>query len=149
MNPTGVPLTRLTGSTTDINYFNFWQLVYYNCSEASFPSDCKESIGHIVGISEHCGHAQYKILNSDTEYLIYRSLLRPPTPTDANLRAVMFEGEQDTHIVDPIIKSRHDLDIMDESKTTETAASASPPPVINTGDLIGRSFLMDKQEDGQ
>jgi hypothetical protein len=76
-------------------------------------------------------------------------LLRPATPTDANLRAGMFGGEQDTHNVNPIIKSRHDFDIMDESKPTNTAASASPPPAINPDDLIGRSFLMDKQEYGQ
>jgi hypothetical protein len=101
-------------------------------------------------MSELCGHAQtYKFFNSDTEHIIYRSLLRPAMPTDANLRAGMFGGEQDTHNVNPIIKSMHDLDIMDESKPTDTAASESPPPVINPEDLIGRSFLMDKQEDGQ
>jgi hypothetical protein len=145
INTTGVPLTRLTGSTTDISSFHCWQLVSYKCYEASFPSDSKEALGHIVGISEHCGHAQtYKILNSDTEHIIYRSLLRPATPTDANLRAGMFGGEQDIHNVDPIIISRHDYDIMDESKLTNTAASASSPLVINPGDLIGRSFLMDK-----
>jgi hypothetical protein len=38
---------------------------------------------------------------------------------------------------------------MDESKSADTAAIASPPPVIHPEDLIGRSFLMDKQEDGQ
>jgi hypothetical protein len=38
---------------------------------------------------------------------------------------------------------------MDESKPTDTAASASPPSLINPEDLIGRSFLMDKQEDDQ
>jgi hypothetical protein len=76
-------------------------------------------------------------------------LLRPATPTDANLRAGMFRGEQDTQNVDPIIKLRHDFDSMDESKPTDTAASASLPPVINPEDHIGRSFLMDKQEDGQ
>jgi hypothetical protein len=32
---------------------------------------------------------------------------------------------------------------------SKTAASASPPPVINPEDLIGRSFLMDKQVDSQ
>jgi hypothetical protein len=61
----------------------------------------------------------------------------------------MFGGEQDTHNDNPIIKSQHDFDIMDESKPTDTAASASPPPVINPEAFIGRSFLMDKQEDGQ
>jgi hypothetical protein len=61
----------------------------------------------------------------------------------------MFGGEQDTENVHPIIKSRHDFDIMDESKPTDTAVSASPPPVIYPEDIIGGSFLMDKQEDGQ
>jgi hypothetical protein len=154
MNIKGVPLTHLSGSTTDISAllrFYFWQPVYYKCSEASFPSDSKEAFGHIVGISEHCGHAlTYKILTSDKEHINYRSLLRPATPTDANLRADMFGGEQDTHNVNPIIKTRHDFDITDESKLTDTAASASPPPVINPEDLIiGSSHLMDKQEDGQ
>jgi hypothetical protein len=42
---------------------------------------------------------------------------------------------------------------MDESKlasthTDGTNANAPPPPVFNE-DLIGRSFLMDKQKDGQ
>jgi hypothetical protein len=50
-----VPLTQLTGTTTDISAllrFHFWQPVYYKCSEASFPSDSKEAFGHIVGISD-------------------------------------------------------------------------------------------------
>jgi hypothetical protein len=76
-------------------------------------------------------------------------LLRPATPTDANLLADMFGGEQDTHNVNPIIKSRHDFDIMGAFNPTDTEASASPPSVINPEDLIGRSFLMDKQEYGQ
>jgi hypothetical protein len=38
---------------------------------------------------------------------------------------------------------------MDEFKPTDTAFNASPPPVIHLEDLIGRSFLIDKQEDGQ
>jgi hypothetical protein len=76
-------------------------------------------------------------------------LLRPAKPTDANLRAVIFGGEQDTHNVQPILSSRHDFDIMDESKPAETAASASPPQVNYPESLIERSFLMDKHEDGQ
>jgi hypothetical protein len=134
------PTTQYARLTTDISaLFSF-----------NFCSYSKESLGHIVGISKHCGHAlTYKILTSDTEHIIYHSLLRPVTPTDANLRAGMFEGEQGTHNGNPIIKSRHDFDIMEDSKPTDAAASASPPPVINPEDLIGHSFLMDKQEDDQ
>jgi hypothetical protein len=61
----------------------------------------------------------------------------------------MFGGIQDIHNVNPITESRHDVAIMDESKSVDTAAIASPLPVINPEDLIGRYFLMDKQEDGQ
>jgi hypothetical protein len=55
-----VPLTRLTGTTVDrspLLRFHFWEPVYYFKSETSFPSESKEGLGNIVGISEHCGHA--------------------------------------------------------------------------------------------
>jgi hypothetical protein len=47
-----------------------------------------------------------------------------------------------------------DRSTMDESKlasphTGGTNAGAPPPPTFNPDDLIGRSFLIDKQEDGQ
>jgi hypothetical protein len=50
--------------------------------------------------------------------------------------------------------SLKDRSSMDESKlasthTNGTNADTSPPPVFNLEDLIGRSFLMDQQEDGQ
>jgi hypothetical protein len=84
---------RLTTDISALLRFYFWHPVYYKCSDASFPSESKEALGHIVGISEHCGHSlTYKILTSNTEHIIYRSLLRPATPTDANLRAAMFGG---------------------------------------------------------
>ena len=68
-----VPLNRLTGSTVDISVllkFFFWQRVYYKKVEPSFPSDSSEASGHIVGISEHCGHAlTWKILTDDTNHI--------------------------------------------------------------------------------
>jgi hypothetical protein len=43
---------------------------------------------------------------------------------------------------------------LDQSKLAntpndETKAEPPPPPVFNPEDLVGRSFLMDKQADGQ
>jgi hypothetical protein len=73
-----VPLTKLLGSTVDISpllRFHFWEHVYYHKSETSFPSDSKEGLRNIVGISEHCRHAiTYKVLTEDTRHVIYRSL---------------------------------------------------------------------------
>jgi hypothetical protein len=87
----------------------------------------------------------YKVLTADTGHVIYRSLLRPVNTDDANLRASMFAGEPDTH--NEVVKFRNStLHTMDDSKPADTI---SPSPVFNPQDLIGRSFLMDQQSDGQ
>ena len=55
-----VPHTLLLGITVDISSllrFHFWQPVYYHVDDNDFPSESREARGHIVGISEHCGHA--------------------------------------------------------------------------------------------
>ena len=97
-----VPLTRLTGVTVDISVllrFHFWQPVYFKLSESSFPSESKEALGHVVGISEHCGHAlTYKVLSSESDVIIYFSLLCLTTPDDANVHACMSGGESPTHV---------------------------------------------------
>jgi hypothetical protein len=54
----GVPLNKLTGSTVDISpllRFHFWQKVYYKQAKNTYPSESKEGLGHIVGISKHVG----------------------------------------------------------------------------------------------
>jgi hypothetical protein len=58
----------------------------------------------------------------------------------------MFAGDPDIHTA--FFKSSNDFSqphSMDESKT---AATTSSSPVFNPQDLIGQSFLMDKQSDG-
>jgi hypothetical protein len=106
-----VPLTKLLGSTVDISplrHFHFWECGYYHQSETSFPSDSKEGLENIVGMSEYCGHALTdKVLTDNTGHVIYRSLLRPVTTGDANLRTSMFVGEKDTH--NEILKARDDF----------------------------------------
>jgi hypothetical protein len=90
---------------------------------------------------------RYKVLTANTGHVIYRSLLRPVTTGDANLRASMFVGEKDTH--NEILKSRDDfsnINNMDEYKLADTPL---PSPVFTPQDLIGRSFPMDEQPDGQ
>jgi hypothetical protein len=54
MSIDAVPLTKLLGSRVDISpqlCFHLWECVYYHPSETSFPSDFKEGLEHIVGIS--------------------------------------------------------------------------------------------------
>jgi Reverse transcriptase (RNA-dependent DNA polymerase) len=149
-----VPLNRLTGSTVDISVllkFFFWQKVYYKKVDSGFPSESTEALGHIVGISEHCGHAlTWQVLTDDTQKVIYRSLVRPYSVDDPNFRAVMSGGEEDGVIGDPIIKSKASLsDSSNHDITTPEPPSQPPPPVFNPEELIGRTFLLDKQENGE
>ena len=116
-----------------------------------------------MGISEHCGHAlTYKILTGDTKVIIYRSVIRPVTHDDPNLRATILCGEENdvTHDPHPHLKSRHDPVIHDppaaEPVIHDPPADNDHPkpnhndtPVFNPADLLGRTFLMEPQEDGQ
>ena len=139
-----VPLNRLTGTTVDISpllRFHFWQKVYYKKEENTFPSESKEGVGHIVGISEHVGPMMtWKVLTVDTHKVLYRSQLRPYDPDDANLRADLFGGEDDA-TTPKIIHSRSD--------TGEHESEQTNTPIFSPHDLVGRTFLKDKQEDGQ
>jgi hypothetical protein len=151
----GVPLQHLTGDTPDISVllrFHFWQKVYYKKVDGHFPSDSVEDFGHIVGISDHCGHAlTYKVLNPSTLKVIHRSLLRPANTLDPNLRAELLGGEKNEDVTNPVIHSRHDDMLHDDSKQPNPQDNTEPTvtPIINPEDLVGHTFLMDKQEDGQ
>jgi hypothetical protein len=140
-----VPLTCLQGVTVDISAllrFHFWQPVFYKLSESSFPSESKEALGHIVGVSEHCGHAlTYKVLSSESNVIIYCSLLRPATPGDDNVRACMSGGESPIH--NGPLKDRS---TMDESKlaithTDGTSADAPPLPFLTLKILLDAHSL--------
>jgi hypothetical protein len=152
-NLNAVPLTCLKGITVDISVllrFHFWQPVYFKLSESSFPSESKEALGHVVGISEHCGHAPtYKVLSSESDVIIYHSLLRPATTDDNNVHACMSGGE--SSIPTGPIKDKSNMDESKPASTpTEKAEADIPPPLIfNSEDLIGCSSLMNEQEDRQ
>jgi hypothetical protein len=148
-----VRLTCLKGITVDISVllrFHFWQPVYFNLSEYSFPSESKEALGHVVGISEYCGHAlTFKVLSSKSDVIIYHSLLRPATPDYANVRACTSGGESPTHVGPLKDRSSMDKSKLASTLTDEINAESPPAPIFNPEDLIGQTFLMDEQEDCQ
>jgi hypothetical protein len=79
----------------------------------------KEALGHIVGTSLNLGHTlTWKILTSDTQHIIDRSLVCPASPEDAIICAGMFYGEendQNVWISDTVIKSDRDFTIVADS----------------------------------
>jgi hypothetical protein len=103
--------------------------VYYNTVDVGFPSESPGALGHVVGISEHCVHMMtWKILTIDTQSIIYRSLVRPVSPADPNLRADVFGGEEVTFNdcdASNIIKSSSSSKIDSLAKHVNTAVDNS------------------------
>ena len=78
----------------------------------------------------------YKILTDDTKKVIYRLNVRSAlTKEDRNKRVDLLGGEE----VANIIKSLND----------EDESPRKPMPIFDPTDLVGRTFLMDPQENGE
>ena len=134
------PLEALEGSMTDISpllRFSFWDPVYYKLDNSDFPSGSTEGRGHRVGIAENVGHTMtYKILTKDTKKVIYRpNVCSALIKEDCKKRVDFLGGEE----VAPIIKSLHD----------DGECPRKPMPILDPTDLVGRTFLMDPQENGK
>ena len=140
------PLNALTGSTIDISpllRFYFWEEVYYKLDDSNFPSESREQLGNFVGIAESVGHAMtFKILTRDTKKVIFRSNVRSAhSDSDSNRRIDLLGGEK-TPMAKTIVKSRHDDPTDGETKQADM-------PIFKPTDLVGRTFLLEPQEDGQ
>ena len=95
-----IPLLALTGITPDISIillFTFYQPVFYATYDQHFPSESEERAGYWVGFGEHCGDAMtHKILDQDTQKIIYRSAVRPKKSSTPNHRLAPHGGEVST-----------------------------------------------------
>ena len=136
------PLEVLEGDTPDISaimQYEFWEPVYYrvgNKDEISFPSGPPEATGRFVGFASNVGHAMtFKILTEDTGKIIQRSILR--TARDA---ATAPPESDNGSTVPEVVKARHDCTGPDPIHPMET---------IEARDLVGRTFLMPRQHNGQ
>ena len=68
--------------------------VFYATYEQNFPSESEERAGYWVGFGEHCGDAMtQKILDHDTQKIIYRSSVRPKKSSTPNHRLAPHGGE--------------------------------------------------------
>jgi hypothetical protein len=121
--------------------FHWWEPVYFNADETAFPSQTREIRGRFVGFSKTVGHGMtYKVLSDDTSKIFHCSKVRTALDPDApNLRADLFDGEEvDSPTIIKLIKDGRDNPV----KQTQLE-------IIKPSELIGRTFLMEPQEDGQ
>ena len=83
-----IPLLALTHITPDISIillFTFYQPVFYATYDQNFPSESEERADYWVGFGKHCGDAMtHKILDHDTQKIIYRSAVRPKKSSTPN-----------------------------------------------------------------
>ena len=163
-----IPLLAITGITPDISItllFTFYQPVFNATDDQHFPSESEERAGYWVGFGEHCGDAMtHKILDDDTQKLIYRSAVRPKKSSTPNHRVAPHGGEVSASS-DPsedIISSgsphgapegssseQKALTVFIRSIDEENPSGSKPMPIFDPSDLIGRTFLLPSEENGE
>jgi hypothetical protein len=140
-------------------YFSFYELVYYFIDETTFPSKSKELWGRWVGVSKNVGHFMtYKILTDDTHRIIHHSnICSAADPNARNLHLDLLNDEPPEVIwslrqASPASDhgedfSLHSMEPADESP--ECPSTGNDTVIVDPQELLGRTFLMDTQEDGQ
>jgi hypothetical protein len=157
------PLRQAYGTDNDISpmlYFLFYEPVYYLVDETTFPSESKELCRRWVGVSENVGHFMtYKILTDDTHQIIHRSnILSMADPNARNLRLDPL-NDAPPEVIRSLRKASPALDHGEDSslnfsmeptdENPEHPSTIDDTVIVDPQELLGRTFLMDTQEDGQ
>jgi hypothetical protein len=165
------PLCQAYGTDNDISpmlYFSFYKPVYYLVDETTFPSKSKELCGQWVGVSKNVGHFMtYKILMDDTHRIIHCSNIRLAADPNARNLCLDWLNDKLPEVIQCLCKaspaldhgedfSLHSMEPTDEHTYTESTSDPSGCPstgddtvIVNLQELLGCTFLMDTQEDGQ
>ena len=163
-----IPLFALTGMTPDISIillFTFYQPVFYATYDQNFPSESEERADYWVGFWEHCGDAMtHKILDHDTQNIIFRSALRPKKSSTPSHRLAPhgWEVSASSDPSEDKISSRSPLGytkgsspkqkaptVLIRSRDEENPSGSKPMPTFDPSDLIGRTFLLQPEENGE
>ena len=139
-----VPLRMLYGVSPDISIihlYTFYQPVFYATHNQSYPSVSEERAARWVGFGEHVGDAlTHKLLDDDSKKILYRSAVRPSDSAHHNKQLVPDGGES-SQTAKPItfVRSRQD----------DSQSATQPMAEYNPDDLIGRTFLLPKNDQGE
>ena len=163
-----ITLLALAGITPDISIillFTFYQPVFYATYDQNFPSESEERAGYWVGFGEHCGDAMpHKLLDHETQKIIYRSAVRPKKSSTPNHRLAQHGGEVSTSSdpsEDKIFSgsplgypegyslNQKGPTVFLRSRDQENLSGSKPMPTFDPSDLIGRTFLLPPEESGE
>ena len=109
--------------------------------QAILPSVSEERAARWVGFGEHVGDAlTHKLLDDDTKKILYRSAVRPSASAHPNKQLVPDGGES-SQTQKPITFVRSSQD--------DSQSATKPMAEYNPDDLIGRTFQLPKNEQGE
>ena len=139
-----VPLPKLYGIPPDIGIlllYTFYQPVFYPIHNQSFPSMSEERAAFWIGFGEMVSDAlMHKLLDADTRKILYRSAVGPTDGLHPN-KHLAPDGGESSKTANTIIhvKSRQD----------EDQSATKPMPSYDPDSLIGRTFLLPKDNNGE
>ena len=121
--------------------YTFYQPVFYATHNQSYPSASEERAARWVGFGEHVGDAlTHKLLDDDTKKILYRSAVRPSNSAHPN-KHLVSDGGESSQTPKPIVFVR--------SRQDDSQSATKPMAEYNPDDLIGRTFLLPKNEQGE
>ena len=107
----------------------------------SYPSVSEERAAHWVGFGEHVSDAlTHKLLDDETKKILYRSAVRPSDSAHPN-KILLPDGGESSQTPKPIV--------FDRSRQDDSQPATKPMAEYNPDDLIGRTFLLPKNEQGE
>ena len=165
------PVQALEGTTPDISFllhFSFYEPIYYRIGSSepdlNFPSSSNEKKGYWVGFADNQGDSlTWRILTEDTQKIIIRSGVRSALRTTTNQRLASSSGEGTTLPfpipypqqssnslpLDPIDASTSNFEQFVKSQSGEDEDHPIPMTNIDIPNLLGRSFLLSPEDNGE
>ena len=165
------PVQALEGTTPDISFllhFSFYEPIYYRIDSSepdlNFPSSSNEKKGYWVGFADNQGDSlTWRILTEATQKIIIRSGVRSALRTTTNQRLASSSGEGTTLPfpipylqqssnslpLDPIDASTSNFEHFVKSQSGEDEDHPIPMTNIDIPNLLGRSFLLSPEDNGE
>ena len=165
------PVQALEGTTPDISFmlhFSFYEPVYYRIDSSEpdfhFPSSSNEKKGYWVSFADNLGdHFTWRILTEDTQKIIICSGVPSALRTTTNQRLASPSGEgttlpfpipypqQSTNSLplDPLEASTPNFEQFVKSQSGEDEDNPIPMANIDIPNLLGRSFLLPPEYNGE
>ena len=165
------PVQALEGTTPDVSFmlhFSFYEPVYYRIDSSepdlNFHSSSNEKKGYWVGFADNQGDSlTWRILIEDTQKIIIHSGVRSALRTTTNQRLASPSGEMTTLPfpipypqqstnplpLDPLDASTPHFEQFVKSQSGEDEDNPIHMANIDIPNLLGKSFLLPPEDDGE